>query len=80
MPFFIVMLICAAIGVAVPGFTKFLNWFILFPIATVSFGSLVFATLLMFTNMNIMSINGYLTVVAVTGLPFGLWATKESLA
>jgi hypothetical protein len=46
----------------------------------VSFGSLVFATLLMFTNMNIMSINAYLMVVAVTGLPFGLWATKESLA
>ena len=80
MPYLILTLILAAIGTAIPGFTKALNWLVLFPIASFAFGTFIWAGITLFTPINLMSLNSYLSTIALTGIPIGIWITRESLS
>ena len=80
MSYLILTLILAAIGTAIPSFTKALNWLVLFPIASFAFGTFIWAGITLFTPLNLMSLNSYLTTIALTGIPIGIWITRESLS
>ena len=80
MPYLILTLILAALGTIIPGFTKAFNWLVLFPIATFAFGTFIWAGLCFFTPLDVMSIKAYFATIAITGLPIGVWVTRESLS
>jgi hypothetical protein len=79
-PYLILTLILAAIGTIIPGFTKALNWLVLFPIASFAFGTFIWAGITLFTPLDLMSLNSYFTTIALAGIPIGIWITKESLS
>lgn len=80
MPFIVIMLICAAIGVAVPRFTWALNWLVLFPIMTMAFGSIMWCATNVVTGFSLMSLNSYLGFILLVGLPMGIFVTNESMS
>ena len=80
MPYLILTLILATIGTLIPGFTKTLNWLILFPLASITFGTFIWGGLSLFTPLNTLSTNAFLTTLALTGIPFGFWITRQSLS
>lgn len=72
MPFFLITwLICTVLGVAFPGFTKFLNYGFLFPLMTIAIGSLLWSFLGLITDTEWATQEVWMMCTGFVGLPLG---------
>ena len=71
MPFLVVCAIVVVLAVAFPGFTKFLNYGLLFPFVSVAIGSLSWCVLGMLSD-GLASLFTWICCVVFLGIPLGL--------
>lgn len=79
MQFLVILSVMTFLATVFPWFAKAANWFILFPIMAVAFGTVtwVFANFFLF-DQKFFSVPGWLGFVGFLGVPFGLWITREA--
>ncbi len=76
MHFLIIWAILAVLGVAFPGFTKFLNYGLLFPFASVAIGSLTWSFLSLFTGGFFFNFPSWLFCLFFIGVPIA-WKVAQ---
>ena len=78
MPFLIIWGILAFLGVAFPGFTKFLNYGLLFPFASLAIGSLSWSFLSLFTGGALFNFPSWILCLFFIGVPIAWKVAKFS--